>query len=201
MATKTKYDPLDYVNTQELKYSKRYTEKELRKVYTNFRDIARKRIQRLEEYGYTKGAQYQRMKALGLPVLKEISNRNHLAMYLQQVAFFVSTESSTVKGIKRIRKQKVDQFTEMGFEGITEKNIDEFLDFFETAKGKAVRGSGDTEIAQAWNAGRKQKATPKQIKEDFDKYVEIANAKETAIEKPAETMTSTELKSELKRRK
>lgn len=201
MATKTKYDPLDYVNTQELKYSKHYTEAELRKVYSNFRSIARKRIERLEEYGYTKGAQYQRMKAIGLPALKEISNRNQLAMYLQQTAFFVSTESSTVKGIKRIRKQKVDQFTEMGFEGITERNIDEFLDFFETAKGKAVRGSGDTEIAQAWNAGRKQKATPKQIKEDFDKYVEIANAKETAIEKPIETMTSAELKSELKRRK
>lgn len=201
MATKTKYDPLDYVNTQELKYSKRITEKELRKAYTYFRDIARKRIQRLEEYGYTKGAQYQRMKALGMPVLKEISNRNQLAMYLQQVAFFVSTESSTVKGIKRIRKQKVDQFKEMGFEGITEKNIDEFLDFFETAKGKAVRGSSDTDIAQAWNTGRKQKATPKQIKEDFDKYVEIANAKETAIAKPEETMTSAELKSELKRRK
>lgn len=201
MATKMKYDPLDYVNTQELKYSKRITEKELRKAYTYFRDIARKRIQRLEEYGYTKGAQYQCMKALGMPVLKEINNRNQLAMYLQQVAFFVSTESSTVKGIKRIRKQKIDQFKEMGFEGITEKNIAEFLDFFETAKGKAVRGSGDPDIAQAWNAGRKQKATPKQIKEDYDKYVEIANAKETAIAKPAETMTSAELKSELTQRK
>lgn len=201
MATKMKYDPLDYVNTQELKYSKRITEKELRKAYTYFRDIARKRIQRLEEYGYTKGAQYQRMKALGLPVLKEIANRNQLAMYLQQVAFFVSTESSTVKGIKRIRKQKIDQFKEMGFEGINDKNLEDFLDFFETAKGKAVRGSGDTDIAQAWNTGRKQKATPKQIKEDFDKYVELANAKETAIEKPEETMTSAELKSELEQRK
>lgn len=201
MATKMKYEPLDYVNTQELKYSKRITEKELRKAYTYFRDIARKRIQRLEEYGYTKGAQYQRMKALGMPMLKEISNRNQLAMYLQQVAFFVSTESSTVKGIKRIRKQKIDQFKEMGFEGITERNLDDFLDFFETAKGKAVRGSGDTDIAQAWNAGRKQKATPKQIKEDYDKYVEIANAKEKEMAKPVETMTSAELKSELKRRK
>lgn len=201
MATKTKYDPLDYVNTQELKYSKRITEKELRKAYTYFRDIARKRIQRLEEYGYTKGAQYQRMKALGLPVLKEIGNRNQLAMYLQQVAFFVSTESSTIKGIKRIRKQKIEQFKEAGFEGITERNLDDFLDFFETAKGKAVRGSGDTDIAQAWNAGRKQKATPKQIKDDYDKYVEIANKEETPIAKPIETMTSAELKSELKRRK
>lgn len=201
MATKMKYDPLDYVNTQELKYSKRVAEKELRKAYTYFRDIARKRIQRLEEYGYTKGAQYQRMKALGLPTLKEIGNRNQLAMYLQQTAFFVSTESSTVKGIKRIRKQKIEQFEEMGFEGITDKNLEDFLDFFESAKGKAVRGSGDTEIAQAWNAGRKKKATPKQIMEDFDKYVEIANSEEATIAKPAETMTSAELKSELERRK
>ena len=201
MATKTKFEPLDFVNTQELKYSKRITERELRKAYTYFRDIARKRIQRLEEYGYTKGAQYQRMKATGLPVLKEISNRNQLAMYLQQVAFFVSTESSTVKGIKRIRKQKIDQFKEMGFEGINDKNLEDFLDFFETAKGKAVRGSGDPDIAQAWNTGRKQKATPKQIKDDYDKYVEITNAKETAIAKPAEIMTSAELKPELKRRK
>lgn len=201
MATKMKYDPLDYVNTQELKYSKRITEKELRKAYTYFRDIARKRIQRLEEYGYTKGAQYQRMKALGLPVLKEIANRNQLAMYLQQVAFFVSTKSSTVKGIKRIRKQKIDQFREMGFEGINDKNLEDFLDFFETAKGKAVRGSGDPDIAQAWNTGRKKKAIPKQIIEDYDKYVELANRAESTIEKPAETMTSTELKSELERRK
>ena len=37
--------------------------------------------------------------------------------------------------------------------------------------------------------------------EDYDKYVEIANSKETAIAKPAETITSAELKSELKRRK
>lgn len=201
MATKMRYDPLDYVNTQELKYSKRLAEKELRKAYTYFRDIARKRIQRLEEYGYTKGAQYQRMKALGLPVLKEISNRNQLAMYLQQVAFFVSTESSTVKGIKRIRKQKIEQFKEVGFEGINDKNLEDFLDFFETAKSKAVRGSGDPDIAQAWNSGRKQKASPKQIKDDYDKYVEIANKEETPIAKPAETMTSAELKSELERRK
>ena len=93
MATKKKFDPLDYVNTQELKYSKRYTEKELAKVYSYFRSVAKKRINRLEQYGYTKTAQYQRMKAIGLPILKEIENRNQLAMYLQQTAFFVSTFS------------------------------------------------------------------------------------------------------------
>ena len=193
MATKKKFDPLDYVNTQELKYSKRVTEKELRKVYTYFRDIARKRIQRLEEYGYTKGAQYQRMKALGLPVLKEITNRNQLAMYLQQTAFFVSTESSTISGIKRIRKQKLDQFAEMGFEGITESNYDDFMDFFETAKAKNVRGSDFEEAAKVWNLGRKTKATAKQITEDYNKYTELINKAEYAIIKPVEKMSSSEV--------
>lgn len=193
MATKKKFDPLDYVNTQELKYSKRYTEKELAKVYSYFRSIARKRINRLEQYGYTRTAQYQRMKAIGLPILKEIENRNQLAMYLQQTAFFVSTESSTVKGIKRIRKQKIDQFTEMGFEGINDKNLEDFLEFFESAKEKSSRGSPDSEIAQAWNTGRKKKATAKQIIEDFDKYVELAKSEKTAIAKPAEAMTSAEV--------
>lgn len=193
MATKKKFDPLDYVNTQELKYSKRFTEKELAKVYSYFRSVAKKRINRLEQYGYTRTAQYQRMKAIGLPILKEIENRNQLAMYLQQTAFFVSTESSTVKGIKRIRKQKIDQFTEMGFEGINDKNIEDFLEFFESAKEKSSRGSPDPEIAQAWNTGRKKKATPKQIIEDFDKYVELSKSEKTAIAKPVEQMTSAEV--------
>ena len=40
MAIKKNYDPFDYVNTQELKYSKHFEEKELRKVYRNFRKNA-----------------------------------------------------------------------------------------------------------------------------------------------------------------
>lgn len=197
MATRKKFDPLDYVNTQELKYSKRVTENELRKVYTYFRDIARKRIQRLEQYGYTKTAQYQRMKAIGLPILKEIENRNQLAMYLQQTAFFVSTESSTISGIKRIRKQKLEQFQEMGFTGINESNYDDFIDFFETAKAKNVRGSDFEEAAKVWNLGRKTKAKPKQIIDDYNKYTELINNAESAITKPLEQMASDEVKAYL----
>ena len=193
MATKKKYDPLDYVNTQELKYSKRYTEKELAKVYSYFRSAAKKRINRLEQYGYTKTAQYQRMKAIGLPILKEIENRNQLAMYLQQTAFFVSTESSTIRGIRRIRKQKLDQFKEMGFEGINESNYDDFIEFFEEAKAKYVRGSDFSEVAKVWNLGRKIKASAKQIIDDYNKYVELINRPETAIAKPAEKMSSDEI--------
>lgn len=197
MATRKKYDPLDYVNTQELKYSKRYTEAELRKVYSNFRSIAKKRINRLEQYGYTKTAQYQRMKAIGLPILKEIENRNQLAMYLQQTAFFISTESSTISGIKRIRKQKLEQFEEMGFEGITESNYDDFVDFFETAKAKNVRGSDFSEASKVWNLGRKAKAKPKQIIDDYNEYTELISKAESAINKPVEEMTSEEVKAYL----
>ena len=197
MATKKKFDPLDYVNTQELKYSKRYTEKELAKVYSYFRSVAKKRINRLEKYGYTKTAQYQRMKAVGLPILKEIENRNQLAMYLQQTAFFISTESSTISGIKRIRKQKLDQFAEMGFEGITESNYDDFIDFFETAKAKNVRGSDFAEASKVWNLGRKAKANPKQIIDDYNKYTELINKAESAITKPLEQMASEEIKAYL----
>ena len=193
MATKKKFDPLDYVNTQELKYSKRYTEKELAKVYSYFRTVAKKRINRLEQYGYTKTAQYQRMKAIGLPILKEIENRNQLAMYLQQTAFFISTESSTISGIKRIRKQKLEQFQEMGFTGINESNYDDFIDFFETAKAKNVRGSDFEEAAKVWNLGRKAKAKPKQIIDDYNKYTELISKAESAISKPVEKTTSEEV--------
>lgn len=193
MATKKKFDPLDYVNTQELKYSKRYTEKELAKVYSYFRSVAKKRINRLEQYGYTKTAQYQRMKSIGLPILKEIENRNQLAMYLQQTAFFVSTESSTISGIKRIRAQKLEQFQEMGFTDINESNYDDFMDFFETAKAKNVRGSDFQEAAKVWNLGRKTKATAKRILSDYNRYTEIIEKSEHAIAKPLDKMTSEDI--------
>lgn len=199
MAIKTKYDPLDYVNTQELKYSKHFEEKELRKVYSNFRSIARKRIERLEQYGYTKGAQYQRMKAIGLPTLKEITNRNQLAMYLQQTAFFISTESSTVKGIKRIRKQKVDQFTAEGFEGLTAENIDDFLQFFDEAKTRSGKSYDMSQLAKVWNASRREKKKPNEIMEDYNKYKEIADKPQARIEKPAQTMNSKQMQNRLQR--
>lgn len=199
MATKTKYDPLDYVNTQELKYSKHFEEKELRKVYSNFRSIARKRIERLEQYGYTSGAQYQRMKAIGLPTLKEITNRNQLAMYLQQTAFFISTESSTVKGIKRIRKQKVDQFTAEGFEGLTSENIDDFLQFFDEAKTRSGKSYDMSQLAKVWNAANREKKKPQEIMEDYNKYKEIADKPQAKIEKPAQTMNSKQMQNRLQR--
>lgn len=199
MATKKKFDPLDYVNTQELKYSKHFEEKELRKVYSNFRSIARKRIERLEQYGYTKGAQYQRMKAIGLPALKEISNRNQLAMYLQQTAFFISTESSTVKGIKRIRKQKVDQFTAEGFIGLTSENIDDFLQFFDEAKTRSGKSYDMTQLAKVWNAANREKKKPQEIMGDYNKYKEIADKPQAKIEKPAQTMNSKQMQNRLQR--
>lgn len=197
MATKIKFDPFDYVNTQELKYSKHFEEKELRKVYSYFRSIARKRIERLEQYGYTKGAQYQRMKAIGLPALKEITNRNQLAMYLQQTAFFISTESSTVKGIKRIRKQKVDQFTAEGFKGITTENIDDFLQFFDEAKTRSGKSYDMSQLAKVWNASRREKKKPNEIMEDYNQYKEIADKPQARIEKPAQTMNSKQMQNRL----
>lgn len=199
MATKTKYDPFDYVNTQELKYSKHFQEKELRKVYSNFRKIAKGRIERLEEYGYTKGAQYQRMKAIGLPVLKEIKNRNQLAMYLQQTAFFITTESSTVKGIKRIRKQKVEQFTAEGFNGLTTENIDDFLQFFDEAKIRSGKSYDMAQLAKVWNASRREKKNPKEIMEDYNNYKEIADKPQARLEKPAQTMNSKQMQNRLQR--
>lgn len=199
MATKIKYDPLDYVNTQELKYSKHFEEKELRKVYSNFRNIAKKRIERLEQYGYTSGAQYQRMKAIGLPILKEIENRNQLAMYLQQTAFFISTESSTVKGIKRIRKQKVEQFTAEGFEGLTSENIDDFLQFFDEAKTRSGKSYDMSQLAKVWNASKREKKKPQEIMEDYNKYKEIADKPQARIEKPAQTMNSKQMQNRLQR--
>lgn len=199
MATKTKYDPYDYINTQELKYSKHFEEKELRKVYSDFRSIAKKRIERLEQYGYTKGAQYQRMKAIGLPVLKEITNRNQLAMYLQQTAFFISTESSTVKGIKRIRKQKVEQFTAEGFEWLTTENIDDFLQFFDEAKTRSGKSYDIEQLAKVWNASRREKKKPQEIMEDYNKYKEIADKPQAKIEKPAQTMNSKQMQNRLQR--
>ena len=114
-------------------------------------------------------------------------------MYLQQAAFFVSTESSTISGIKRIRAQKLAQFQEMGFTGINESNYDDFMDFFETAKAKNVRGSDFSEVSKVWNLGRKTKVTSKQLIDDYNKYTELINKAESAIVKPVEKMSSGEI--------
>ena len=81
----------------------------------------------------------------------------------------------------------------MGFTGINESNYDDFIDFFETAKAKNVRGSDFSEATKVWNLGRKAKAKPKQIIDDYNKYTELINKAESAITKPVEKMTSEEV--------
>ena len=85
----------------------------------------------------------------------------------------------------------------MGFTGINESNYDDFIDFFETAKAKNVRGSDFEEAAKVWNLGRKTKAKPKQITDDYNKYTELINKAESAITKPVEEMTSEEIRAYL----
>ena len=74
-----------------------------------------------------------------------------------------------------------------------QNNLKNFMDFFETAKAKNVRGSDFEEAAKVWNLGRKTKANPKQIIDDYNKYTELINNAESAITKPLEQMTSEEV--------
>ena len=199
-----KFDPYDYLDTAKLKYSTAYTEAELRKAYSYLREIARKRMIRLEAAGYIHEQQYQILKFTGLPKLSEIANRSELVYNLRQTAFFVSLKQSTVSGIKDIHRERIKQFRELGVKGLNATNIDSFIKFLESAKSAAhAKGRAyDVEkLVNTYNYARRRKLDMEEVSEDFAWWQEnIDTIQQEKIKRPKNAKGSDYIKKYLEKR-
>lgn len=122
--------------------------KRLRKEYTRLRDIAQKRVKRLEASEFKdsfKTSQY----AGGFKRLKEL-DRAGLSREIYRVAKFVNSPTSTISGMKKTRKKTVETLRKHGYVNITEQNLTEFGEFMELVRTREVSRYYDSERASTW---------------------------------------------------
>lgn len=156
-----------YEYTPEALKSGSLSEKEIRDEYRRLRNIANKRIDRLERAGYKDTQTYLR----NVGAYKSSSNYTmaELQYKLYQISKFVSAKSSTVSGMRLIEKQMLETLHEKDLGRIT--NLQEFGDFMEWARTKYRNSEFDSErAAEVYNEAKRRRIDIEEIKKDYELY-------------------------------
>lgn len=122
--------------------------KELRKEYSKLRDIAQKRIKRLEtsEFGSEFGSSPYKH---GFKKLKGLSG-DEFSRELYRLAKFVNSPTSTISGRRKTRAKTIATLRSHGYSNIDEGNLQAFGEFMEVARSRLLGSRYDSERAAAW---------------------------------------------------
>lgn len=125
-----------------------YTEKELRKEYSRLRDVAQKRLKRLEasEFSETQTVRYNKDRFIPTRKIKSTGDLTHL---LGDLARFLTASLSTVTGMKEYRKKSVESLQEGGLKAINESNFTQMTQILDWAA--AFKEYDPSELVQMIN--------------------------------------------------
>lgn len=145
--------------------------KAVRKEYTRLRDISQKRLKRLVAAGYTETEVYKR-NVNHYPTLKNIKSKSELAQRLSDLSRFISSDQSTVSGIKSREKRSLDTLHEHGFDFVNESNLSDFGDFMESYRDQMMDLEYDSgDAAELYAIVEKHKLDPEAVAKNFEFYL------------------------------
>lgn len=130
---------MERVTVDQAKAMMRDNMREMRKAYTQMRDIAQKRIKRMGESEFAFTSIYQKNKN-GFPKLKNIAKEDFAKAY-SELSKFVSSKASTVSGQKSIRQKTIATWNKQGIP-LSKENYNRTIKILEEMrKRKIVYGS------------------------------------------------------------
>lgn len=154
-----------------------YSPAEVRREYTRQRDIAMKRLKRMEQRGQT-GWFYDRNKER-FPYTRDLTDAE-IRQRLSELADFVESPMSTVRGWTATKNKTLNTLRQHGYEGINQGNLKDFGRFMEfyrasgyakqysskrvakmysrVRSGKRSR-SGSAVLLKAWDKWQKEQRT------------------------------------------
>lgn len=156
-----------YEYTPEALQSGVLSDKEIKDEYRRLRNIANKRIERLEKAGYGGTQAYLRNAG----AYKYASNYTMAELHykLYQISKFVAAKSSTVSGMRLIEKEAIETLQEKGLGRIN--NLQEFGDFMTWARTRYKNSDFDSErAAEVYNEAKRRNIDIEEIKKDYELY-------------------------------
>lgn len=148
------------------------TEAEMRKEYSYLRAIANKRLKRFKGSEFEEHQSYIR-NADKFVKLSEMSSKRELIMKLYEVKKFVSAKSSSVTGLRAIRRQALETAKERGLTWLNKNNIKAFGEFMEEARARGyAKLYGSERVAGLFGTASKKGLDPQKLFEDFSFWME-----------------------------
>lgn len=174
-------------------------ENEIRKEYTRLRDILRKRIETINKSEFA-GQGIAGQFPQGLPKLSEIGPEE-LPYVLQQFATAIRSNSGSLKGLRKRRKETLKSLHESGYTNINEENILSFARFMEEARDRGLEKIyGSDIIAALYDTTIAIGISPEEVMKDYTWWLDNAeNVEEVSykLRKRGEDVTAETIRREL----
>lgn len=152
-----------------------YTIDELKKAYTQMRDIAVKRSKRLGSEKVTKEFGSQKMYSQDgeyFRKIKYMSSTQELIREIADVSKFLKSKKSTISGLKESRKNLLDSLNRMGF-NVSQSdyiNLVKFLKWFKSSEFAMKYDSDSPVVAEVFNEEKSNPEQWRKLLEEYSKY-------------------------------
>ena len=107
------------------------SEKEMRKEYARLREVARKRLARMEDTPAERSQAYRMNRFRFEKPQSQIESIGELGRRLYDLSRFINAKSSTVTGQRELRAKSLKTLHEHGYTFVNERNIYDFGEFME----------------------------------------------------------------------
>ena len=173
---KPKYSP-EWYTPRNLE---RVDPKEVRSEYSRLRDIAQKRLQRIEagSKGATDWTRTEIYKTYrkGVPKLSDVS-KEHLPYELSKLARWVESDYSRIGYLKKRMRSSIKKLHERGYDFVNERNFLDFTEFMEEyRRQKLDHVYGSPDAVELYGALQKRGISSSDVYNDFMDWLENAEA-------------------------
>lgn len=162
------YDPVDGYTD----FGKTFAQ--AKKEVGRLRDIAHKRVQRLEKAGFAKSQTYKQLERLSKIRLGEIKSEDEAKLALSQLRGFLTREETTVKGARQARKRKAQEVKKvLQSHGYKIDDLDafgEFMEKFRAYYGRRIIPSD--QAAELYDVLEGEEFEADEIMQHFEEYTE-----------------------------
>lgn len=164
------------VEAREVWQNAHREEADIRTEYNRLRDIARKRLKRMESAGYSDLDAYA-LNVNHYPAISTLKDKWDIASRLTDLQRFINAKDSTVQGIKQTRAKTLNTWRKKyGFEWLDEDNMKDFGNFLNWLKSAfpnvyAVELYRAKEDFTKYKRLRKGELAPDEVERLFVKYL------------------------------
>lgn len=156
--------------------------KDLKKIYTELRDIANKRIKRAQAAGCGQNLVI-RQGAKKIPKISEIRTEAELRYRIGETAMLLENPLSTISGIERNEAKKLETLARHGYDFINEGNLQDFGRFMEWVRANYSDMLFDSDlVVKLYKTVTLGGFTVRAIKQMFDDYMNNLDAFTQVVE-------------------
>lgn len=158
--------PLDYYSVSSIRIAETLTLAQVRSEYSRLSRIARQRLSRFR--GRDKELDVYKNNVGEFPPLSELQTNEELLRRLSRVARFLSSERSSISGVRKWERENIETLHEHGYDFVNRSNFREFADFMEAARNDLTERQYDSErIAELFGELQRKRVDTDTIRDDF----------------------------------